>query len=239
MGYVGAVRVCAVLVLSALALTVVSTACAGDEDELFDASKTVESLAKKMDDLREHGRHARKGELSLGALCDDEEASSAFAPWGDFAAYVRAPQGNLESASAWTLNKHASLSAQNSPFSSGQTSLFLGEKGEAISPAMCISVIHPTFRFFMLNGSTAESKLEVELLYEGLDGKIKKLKLARLAGGSSWAPCRVIPLHVNMLAAASEDGLTAVAFKFKAHGAKSEDGGWLIDDLFVDPFLSR
>jgi len=141
--------------------------------------------------------------------------------------------------SGWTLDKHASLSAQNSPFSAGSSPLFLGEKGEAISPAMCVSTLHPSFRFFTLNGGSAESRLEIEVLYEGLDGNVKKLKLARLRGGSSWMPSALIPLHVNMLAAASEDGFTAVAFKFKAHGPKSEDGGWLIDDVFVDPFLSR
>lgn len=41
-----------------------------------------------------------------------------------------------------------SLAARNSPFSNGSSSLFLGEKGEAVSPAMCVSVMHPTFRFF-------------------------------------------------------------------------------------------
>jgi hypothetical protein len=239
MRYGGTVRACAALVLSALALTVVSTAQAGDDEELVDVGKAVSSLEKKMNELRVHGRWAREGELSLSAVCSNHEASSVFDRWGDLAGYVPAPEGNFESSSGWTLNKHASLSAQNSPFSLGQTSLFLGEKGEAISPPMCISVLHPSFRFFTLNGGTAESKLEVEVLYEGLDGKVKKLKLARLAGGSSWAPSRMIPLYVNTIAAASEDGLTAVAFKFKAHGAKSEDGGWLIDDVYVDPFLSR
>ena len=52
-------------------------------------------------------------------------------------------------------------------------------------------------------------------------------------------PTVTIPLHVNMLAAASADGFTAVAFKFKTHGPKTEDGGWLIDDVLVDPFASR
>jgi hypothetical protein len=151
MRYAGALRMCAVLVLCAVALAVVSTAQAGDEEELIDAGKTVASLQKKMDELRERGRHARKGQLSLRAVCRDDEASSAFASWGDFASYVLAPEGDLESSSGWELNKHAALSAQNSPFSTGTTSLFLGGKGEAISPAMCISVLHPTFRFFLLS----------------------------------------------------------------------------------------
>jgi hypothetical protein len=226
------------LIVSLLALSLVSVASAGDGDEeLVDVSKTVASLDKKMDELRERGRWAREGKLSLSAFCGEGNASAVFAPWGDSASYVPAPDGDFESPSGWTLNKHASLSARNSPFSSGGSSLLLGEKGVAVSPAMCVSTLHPTFRFFAVNGASAESKLEIEILYEGVDGKVKKLKVARLSGGDSWAPSLIIPLHVNMLAAVSEDGFTAVAFQFKTHGAK--DGGWLIDDVLVDPFASR
>jgi hypothetical protein len=235
-----AVRMGLLLMVSLLALSVVSVAYANDDDEeLVDVSKTVASLEKKMDELREHGRWAREGKLSLSAFCGEDDASPVFALWGDSANYVFAPGGDFESPSGWTLNKHASLSVQNSPFSIGGSSLFLGEKGVAISPAMCVSALHPTFRFFAVNGASAESKLEVEILYEGVDGKVKKLKVARLSGGNSWMPTVTIPLHVNMLAAVSEDGFTAVAFKFKTHGAKTKDGGWLIDDVLVDPFASR
>jgi hypothetical protein len=235
-----AVRMGLLLVVGVLALSVVSVAYAGgDEEDLVDVSKTVASLDKKMDELRMRGRWAREGRLSLNALCRENEATRAFAPWGDSADYVPAPEGDFESPSGWTLNKHASLSAVNSPFSTGGSSLFLGEKGVAISPAMCISTLYPTFRFFALNGASAESKLEIELLYEGIDGKVKKLRVARLSGGDSWMPTLTIPLYVNMLAAVSEDGFTAVAFSFKTYGAKTKDGGWLIDDVFVDPFLSR
>jgi hypothetical protein len=235
-----AVRVGLLLILSVLALSAVSVAYAGDDDdELVDVSKTVASLEKKMDELREHGRWAREGKLSLSAFCGEDGGSPVFAAWGDSANYVFAPGGDFESPSGWTLNKHASLSSQNSPFSVGGSSLFLGDKGEAVSPAICVSALHPTFRFFAVNGVSAESKLEVEILYEGLDGKVKKLKVARLNGGDSWMPTVTIPLHVNMLAAASADGFTAVAFKFKTQGAKTKDGGWLIDDVLVDPFASR
>jgi hypothetical protein len=240
MRYGRVVRVALLVVVCSLSLTAASAARAGgEEEELINVSKSVASLEKKMDELRARGRWAREGDFSLSAVCRNDPASPRFAPWGDSAGYVPAPEGDFESTSGWTLNKHASLSVQNSPFSNGSSSLFLGEKGEAISPAMCVSTFHPTFRFFTLNGGSAESKLEVEVLYEGLDGKVKKLKIARLSGGASWTPSLSIPLYVNMLAAASQDGFTAVAFKFKAHGAKSEDGGWLIDDLFVDPYLSR
>ena len=145
-----------------------------------------------------------------------------------------APGGDVEALEAWSLNKHV-RSAENSPFGNGSASLFLGEKGEAISPPICISVSYPTIRLFAANTGGEESELEVEILYEGLDGKVKKLKVAKLRGGAAWAPTRVVPLYVNMLGAASEDGLTAIALKFKTHGVKEKDGGWKIDDLLVDP----
>ena len=95
--------------------------------------------------------------------------------------------------------------------------------------------LHPTIRLFAANTGGEDAELEVEILYEGLDGKLQKLKVAKLRGGASWAPTSVVPLYVNMLAAASEDGLTAIALKFKTHGVKEKDGGWKIDDLLVDP----
>ena len=100
---------------------------------------------------------------------------------------------------------------------------------------MCVGVGHPTIRLFAANTGGLESELEVEVLYEGLDGKIKKLKLARLHGSPEWAPTTIVPIYVNLLGAASEDGLTAIAIRFKARDVKSKGGGWKLDDMYVDP----
>jgi hypothetical protein len=211
------------------------TAAAADDDgELVDVGKTVADLEKKMFELREHGRSARKGELSAAAVCGNDVPEPIFSAWGDGGLYVPAPDGDLESLDGWTVNKHSGR-AENSPFRHGGASLFLEEKGEAISPAMCVTVDHPTIRFFAANSGDPESELEVEILYEGLDGKVKKLKVAKLRGNAQWAPTTVVPLYVNMLGATSEDGLTAVAVRFKAKGVKVKGAGWKIDDLCVDP----
>lgn len=100
---------------------------------------------------------------------------------------------------------------------------------------MCVSVAHPTIRLFAMNTAGEDSELEVEIYYEGLDGKVKKLKVAKLRGGAQWAPTTIVPVYVNMLGAAAEDGFTAIAVKFKAKDVKKKDAGWLIDDLYVDP----
>ncbi len=228
---------CGVVLALVAVATMAATATAAvdeDEDELTDVGKTVTSLQKKLDELHERGGLAKKGVLSAAAVCGDEAPQQSFSAWGDEAGYVSAPGGDIEALEGWSLNKHV-RSAENSPFGRGSASLFLGEKGEAISPAICVSVLHPTIRLFAANTGGEEAELEVEILYEGLDGKLKKLKVAKLRGGAAWAPTRVVPLYVNMLAAASEDGLTAIALKFKTHGVKEKDGGWKIDDLLVDP----
>ena len=207
---------------------------AEDEGELVDVSKTVDDLNDEMAKLSERGRRARKGELSAEAVCGDGAAADVFSAWGDESAYVPAPEGDLETTNGWTLNKHAGR-AENSPYGRGQSSLFLPDHGEAISPAFCVSTAHPTIRLFAANTGDEESLLEIEILYENVDGHVKKLKVAKLRGRTAWAPTTVVPIHVNVLGAATEDGFTAIAIKFKAKDVKSKTGGWKVDDLYVDP----
>ena len=190
-------------------------AAGADEEEIVDVEKTVRGLEKTLLELRERGRWAEKG------------------------AYYLAPQGDLETTDGWSLDKHAVTVAENSPFGTGSSSLLLPEKGEAISPAMCVSVAHPTIRLFASNTGDPDARLEVEIFFEDLAGKVKKLKVARLRGGPAWAPTTIVPLHVNLLGAAAEDGFTAIAVKLKAKDVKSKTGGWKVDDLYVDPFRSR
>ena len=210
---------------------------AEDEGEILDVSKTVSGLEKKLGELHERGRWAREGKLSAAAVCGDQTPSTVFSSFGDSALYVPTPEGDLETTEHWTLNKHARR-AENSPFGPGQSSLFLPDKGEAISPAFCVGTAYPTIRVFTANTGDEDSRLDVEVLYEGVDGKVKKLKIAKLRGTRDWGPSAIVPIHVNLLGAASEDGFTAVALKFKAKDVKSEDGGWKLDDLFVDPWVS-
>ena len=44
-----------------------------------------------------------------------------------------------------------------------------------------------------------------------------------------------MPIYVNLLGAASEDGFTAIAIRFKARDVKSKGGGWKLDDMYVNP----
>jgi hypothetical protein len=226
-----------VIILAAIfALALCATAAGADDTELVDVSKETSDIQKKIDELRGRGRWSRQGELSAAAVCGAQQSSQIFAPWGDAAEYVPAPQGDVEDTSAWDLDDDVSVLDENAPFSTGSRSLFLTDGAEAVTPAMCISTFHPTVRFFAANTGSPMSRLEIEILYEDLGGHVKKLRIARLRGANQWAPSLVVPIHMNMLAAASVNGVTAVALKFKAKDVKSKVAGWRLDDLAVDPF---
>jgi hypothetical protein len=212
---------------------------AGDDAQLLDVTKQVTDIQKKMNDLIAHGRWARAGKLLSGADCGYGTPSSVFAAWGDGASYALAPEGDLAPSDGWTLNKQAFVAAGADPFSGAAHSLQLAKGAEAATPAMCVNLDNPTIRFFVRDvGGNGKSNLKVDVLYEDLDGHVKHLTIARLKAGSEWQPSVILPMYVNMLALASPNGLTAVAFKFKAEGLQ-KDETLSISSLYVDPFSCR
>ena len=115
----------------------------------------------------------------------------------------------------------------------------MGKGGEAATPAICVTLEHPTIRFFTKDvGGNGKSHLKVDVLYEALDGKLKHLTIAKLKAGQEWQPSLVVPFYMNMLAQATPGGLTAVAFQFKAEALQKDETLW-ISSLYVDPFSSR
>lgn len=104
---------------------------------------------------------------------------------------------------------------------------------------MCVDLDDPTIRFFARDvGGNGKATLKVDVLYEAFDGHVRHLTIARVKAGSDWQPSVVLPMYMNILAMASPDGTTAVAFQFKAEGLQ-KDETLSISSLFVDPFHSR
>jgi len=214
-------------------------AAEGGDDQLIDVSKQVAGIQKKMDDLRAHGRWARSGELLEGADCGFDDPSRVFSPWGDLAMYALAPQGDLSPSDEWTLDKEATVAFGGDPFSGAMHSLELQKGAEAASPAMCVNLEHPTLRFFARDvGGNGKANLKVDVLYEDFGGHVKHLTVAKLRLDNEWQPSAIVPMYMNFLALASPDGITAVAFKFKAEGLQ-KDETLSISSLYVDPFSSR
>jgi len=212
---------------------------ASEETQILDVSKQVASIQRKMDELIAHGQWARAGKLLASADCGYDDPSPVFEPWGDFANYSLAPQGDLSAAVGWSLNKQASIVSGADPFTSAGQSLRLAKGAEVATPAMCVNLDNPTIRFFVKDvGGNGKANLKVDVLYEDLGGHVKHLTVARLKAGSDWQPSAIVPMYMNILAQAAAGGVTAVAFRFRAEGLQ-KDETVSISSIYVDPFQSR
>ena len=207
--------------------------------QLVDISRQIGDMQKKLAELQAKGQAARTGKLADAADCGFGDSSQLFLPWGDPAQYSLAPQGDLSSTSGWSL-KNVDLSSDHDPFSPGSSSLlFARGDSEAVTPVMCVNLDNPTLRVFVADrGGNGKALLQVKVIYEGLDGHPHKLTIANLKVGDSWQPSVVMPMGVNLLAAASGSGWTPVAFDFTVHGLQKGET-FSLDGVYVDPMRSH
>jgi hypothetical protein len=239
------VRTFALLAAVVSLATVGATAARADDatgttnGQLLDVSKQVAGIQKKMNELLARGQQARAGRLLAGADCGYDPASQIFAGWGDSAWYALAPQGDLSDSDEWTLDKEAAVLSEGDPFSGAVNSLELSKGAEAATPAMCVNLDNPTLRFFARDvGGNGKANLKVDMLYENFDGHIKRLTIAKLKANDQWQPSTPLPIYMNLLAAASPSGVTAIALQFKAEGLQ-KDEAIDISGIYVDPYCSR
>jgi hypothetical protein len=216
-----------------------AVALADDDGQLVDISHQVSDLQRKLDELRAKGQAAKTGKLADAADCSFGAPGQVFLPWGDPADYSLVPQGDLSDTSGWSL-KNVGIAPDHDPFTPGSTSLLLARgDSEAVTPVMCVSLDNPTLRLFLADrGGNGKANLQVKIIYEGLDGHVRNLPVANLRVDDQWQPSVVIPIGVNLLAAASANGWTPVAFDFKVHGLQ-KDESFALDGVYVDPWASR
>jgi hypothetical protein len=178
---------------------------------------------------------------NLFAGCADQQLERPFLPWLDPAQYVLAPNGGFEWAGGWRLEGGARVVAGNESFSvrspDDRRSLALPSGGSATSSWMCVSLEHPTLRFFARNGGPVLSTLRVEVLFRDVFGSVRALPVSVGVAGRSWQPTLPTPYLVNVPAALlPRDGGAAVAFRFVPQGPGA---AWQVDDIYVDPFRGR
>jgi hypothetical protein len=175
----------------------------------------------------------------LVGACPSATYEQPFAPWLDFASYVLAPNGGLESgADGWSLDGDAAVVAENERFDvhgpSDTKSISLPSGSAATTSSMCVDAWSPDLRFFVRNSGSLLSTLKVEVLYTDALGQSRALPVAVLVAGSRWQPTLPVLFLANLTAPPLvTDGTTSVAFRFTPQGSWS---GWKIDDLYVDPF---
>jgi hypothetical protein len=159
-----------------------------------------------------------------GLGCDGQALERPFLPWLDPAHYVLVPDGDFSGGAAgWRLSG-ADVVDDNEPWyvhgDGAPAALRLRSGDSATSAPMCVSVLHPTIRFF----ARGSGSLKVEVVRD--DGTAVPIGaiLGLLHGG--WAPSLPLPVVANLI----DD---EVAFRFTAVGHGSS---WGIDDVYVDPY---
>jgi len=171
---------------------------------------------------------------SAAAGCPDVPTVQAFGPWQDFADYFPAPDGGFEGGAAgWDLTGGAAAVEGNETYAVGgmgdHMSLNMPAGSSATTARICVGVEHRTMRFF-LRGS-GSGVVHVDAVYAKRTDREKSVRLASVAAGDSWAPSPVVSMLVNEIAPDYANALP-VSLRFTAHG----EGGWQIDDVYVDPY---
>jgi hypothetical protein len=176
------------------------------------------------------------GSLLVGSCPSD--GTQVFAPWNDFASYFLAPNGGLESGSTgWTLSGGAKVVGGNEPFlPTGSHSLSLPSGSSAISPVTCIGPADDYVRLFGTDVGGTDGGLHARVYWYGLLNQLLGVTdFTTFTPGSSWQPTSKLsssssPLVVPLL------GSTSARVQFTPVGNGS---AWRIDDLYIDPWLSR
>jgi hypothetical protein len=180
----------------------------------------------------------------LGLSCPDP-VTKPFSPWGDYAKYAFVPNGGFESgASPWTLSGGAKVVSGNESFyvhgSGERYSLSLPSGSTATTAPMCISLFSGNMRFFAANAGSSKSKLKVQVLYSGgvggllglVGGLLGVSEVGYVSSGAAWQPSPKIAMLGGTLPLLT----SSVKFRFTAVDTA---GSWRIDDVYLDPFLSR
>ena len=174
--------------------------------------------------------------VATATNCDDQVLEQPFTPWLDPAQYVLAPAGDLSGgAEGWQLSG-AQVVAENEPYyvhgGDEAAALRLDAGDSAITPSMCVGLLHPTLRFFARNAGGLLGSLRVDVLFEDATGAVQTLTIGRLADDGDWSPSLPAVVGANLLALLPGNR-TPLAFRFTATGPGSS---WLIDDVYVDPY---
>jgi hypothetical protein len=173
----------------------------------------------------------------LPGSCGGEVYSQPFAQFGDTNNYTLVPGGNFEAGSLpWARTGTAGTVAGNESYkvtASGDSSaLSLPAGSSATSPAVCANIYKPTLRFFARNTGSSASRLNIDVYYPGLLGRIQTARVGSISAGGSWNPTGETQLTVTNLLATLSLSRTTIAFRFSP---ADSTGNWTIDDVYVDP----
>jgi hypothetical protein len=170
------------------------------------------------------------------AACTAAPTAKAFAAFGDNADYSLAPAGAFESgATGWSLSG-ASVASGNESWkvhgSGDSKSLAINASGTAVSPAFCVGIQHPTFRFFARRTSGTWGTLNVKLRFKDANGTHDTVVGSVGGSDTAWHPSASIGL-ASVLGLWNANQSASVQFVF---APDPYGGAWAIDDVYIDPY---
>jgi hypothetical protein len=169
----------------------------------------------------------------IGGNCG--AVAPVFAPWGDWSSYYFASNGGFENGSyGWSLSGGAAVVIQNNePWylaGFGSRALQIPTGGSA-SINVCYGVTYPAVRFFVA-GQGGPATVHVRVVTRSLLGLLSVLDGGTFTANEGWAPSPKMSTLLSSLA--SLVGTKTMQLQFTV-----ESGTAQIDDLFVDPYLTK
>ena len=189
--------------------------------------------------------------FASAADCPSQPSSPIFSIYGDLENYSLVPNGDFDySTTGWTFEKAKaeggdSLKRKNAPHLKSDKdakSLKLDKQGYAISPPVCVSILHPSFRFFAFKKGGGAGDLDVSLLYTTSDGDQSVVPVDDLDGDAykSWSLSPSLPLWDALPLGDDETAQVQLVFAYGfLPNGKPEPGvknQWRIDEVYVDPY---
>jgi hypothetical protein len=175
---------------------------------------------------------------AANAACASAPTSTPFKPFGDTANYSLVANGAFESGTAgWSLTS-ASVTGGSETYrvhgASDAKSLAVQPKGVAVSPAFCVDVNRPTFRFFARRTSGTWGTLNVRLRWRTENGAVNETTVGALDGSSTaWQVSPVLNLAATLpLWNGGQNATVQLVFDPEDYG-----GAWAIDDVYIDPYV--
>ena len=163
--------------------------------------------------------------------------SHPFAEFGDDGAYCALANNGFESGSAgWTLSGGASIAPGNEPWyvnGPGASALDLPAGASAAGSPVPISLFDPYFRLFARSAS-ADGPLSLRVVFRGLTGEVTGvLNVTDLpsSGYSDWKPSGAVASLLALPLGTSSAQLVVTS--------TASSGDWQVDDVFLDPYVSR
>ena len=160
--------------------------------------------------------------------------SQVFAPWSDNAGYYFASNGGFENGTTgWRVSGAASLANANDPYNlsgPGSRALTLGTGGTA-SINVCYGLTYPAVRF-VAAGVDGSARIHLRVYSHSLLGVLSILDGGTFTVPSGWDAAPKLSTLFSALAAPL--GTSSMELRISV-----ESGTAQVDDLFVDPFLTR